>query len=706
MHLDNRLFQSNGGRTLLVVAFFGLLTAAIKLSSIRQASPGLTTQILVVGSPTDVPGPSPHLRTVTLAPDSVERSGAAASESVAVSLSASLSPAAPTHSSSISPPSATADPSPSASLSPAAPTYSSSSSIAPPPTSSATVTVGPSQIVKPVATPSEPPAYVCTPGALSCVVRGVYWRPGSQKLLYAPGIRDVSAEASRCLDECFSAVFKTTLTFSSNLTEWCGGGSGGASACPRKRRRVKGTVLLQQSYQQHIPHFLEGVLPLTQFTWPGTAQVPTPVRLLMARMHPFDGATAWQHDVLKLIIAMLESEGAPAGVITVNGVRGSTLDAGGDRMTAPSDPTARLWEAGTNDGNPLWDNVLSKGEALNSGAWLLFPGESAIEPEPIVGLGGGDNDAEVAVYFDAVATSALRWWASTTDSDVFSALLDREYNSTTLAFPSLPPPLPPPPLLSLKGDSSSAPPPLYLDADVCIVNRAKTRRILNFDAVVDAVREITNVSAPRVLPSDYPPSLRSQIEWTRGCRLLVAPHGAGQSNIMFMRRGGRVLEVLPYVFNIAYYFRSLAHSSGHAYASYYKDDAAAVEHWTPACASYFRNDAKGSAAACNQAVQLCHFCAKEQGTLVDIPMFEALLRRLLREPPRPWPPRSSEEYQSVWLRVGATAARRRLGDSPDALEHSPEEEPRTEFGWFESGVSSNSFGGGGSGRWGARRAPL
>ena len=69
---------------------------------------------------------------------------------------------------------------------------------------------------------------------------------------------------------------------------------------------------------------------------------------------------------------------------------------------------------------------------------------------------------------------------------------------------------------------------------------ATKRRLLNEEAVMNHLEGAGFVS---VRMEEAP--VEQQIAWAHGAEVVVAPHGAGLANIMFMQEGTRVVELLP-----------------------------------------------------------------------------------------------------------------------------------------------------------------
>lgn len=71
-------------------------------------------------------------------------------------------------------------------------------------------------------------------------------------------------------------------------------------------------------------------------------------------------------------------------------------------------------------------------------------------------------------------------------------------------------------------------------------NESKMRRLLNEEAILPALRDL---GFDIIRPGEMP--LAAQIEKFRNARVVLAPHGAGLTNILFCRPGATLIEIFP-----------------------------------------------------------------------------------------------------------------------------------------------------------------
>lgn len=71
-------------------------------------------------------------------------------------------------------------------------------------------------------------------------------------------------------------------------------------------------------------------------------------------------------------------------------------------------------------------------------------------------------------------------------------------------------------------------------------NEARMRRLLNEEAILPALRDL---GFEIIRPGEMP--LATQVEKFRNARVVLAPHGAGLTNILFCRPGTTLIEIFP-----------------------------------------------------------------------------------------------------------------------------------------------------------------
>eukprot|EP00593_Proboscia_inermis_P011384 CAMPEP_0171312452 /NCGR_PEP_ID=MMETSP0816-20121228/22685_1 /TAXON_ID=420281 /ORGANISM="Proboscia inermis, Strain CCAP1064/1" /LENGTH=514 /DNA_ID=CAMNT_0011797813 /DNA_START=59 /DNA_END=1603 /DNA_ORIENTATION=- len=104
---------------------------------------------------------------------------------------------------------------------------------------------------------------------------------------------------------------------------------------------------------------------------------------------------------------------------------------------------------------------------------------------------------------------------------------------------------------------------------ITFINRGGQKRsILNADGILTTLQE----AFPQhqvVLQYFEDSSFEEQIELYSQSDVVIAPHGAQLTGIMFMPPCGAVLELFPHLYHTPYFFSSLANISGLVHASWY-----------------------------------------------------------------------------------------------------------------------------------------
>jgi hypothetical protein len=116
-------------------------------------------------------------------------------------------------------------------------------------------------------------------------------------------------------------------------------------------------------------------------------------------------------------------------------------------------------------------------------------------------------------------------------------------------------------------DPSTPPPPLPLR--IGILNRQSTRRILNIQELVQALsaryntkNRTTTTTTITVFELEHQ-SFTDQVQLFRHLQILIAPHGAGLANVLFLPPCASILELNPKGVDHPNFFGSLAAVSSH-----------------------------------------------------------------------------------------------------------------------------------------------
>lgn len=98
---------------------------------------------------------------------------------------------------------------------------------------------------------------------------------------------------------------------------------------------------------------------------------------------------------------------------------------------------------------------------------------------------------------------------------------------------------------------------------VLVLNRKSDRGLMHADALADFLRAKPSVKSVSVVAfSGGSGSLQHQARLMHGASVLIATHGAGNTNMAFMRPCSVVIELFPALFFIPGYFGSLAQRAG------------------------------------------------------------------------------------------------------------------------------------------------
>lgn len=116
------------------------------------------------------------------------------------------------------------------------------------------------------------------------------------------------------------------------------------------------------------------------------------------------------------------------------------------------------------------------------------------------------------------------------------------------------------------GLSLRPPPP----ARIVILQRPRhgQRHVANMDALVLALRGVAarfGIGVDVRWPGNDTP-FREQVRWMRSAALVVAPHGAALSSVVYLPLGRAVVEVFPPRMQYSLYSR-IAWATGHRYAA-------------------------------------------------------------------------------------------------------------------------------------------
>jgi hypothetical protein len=152
------------------------------------------------------------------------------------------------------------------------------------------------------------------------------------------------------------------------------------------------------------------------------------------------------------------------------------------------------------------------------------------------------------------------------------------------------------------------------------LRRRGDRFIANEGDVVASMQKLLKAKV-RIISFEQT-TLAQQIEALRDVMILVAPHGAGLSNIVFMPQSSVLLEIFPVYWHVPDYFEALAKSCEIKYAKYVSRDVRAAV-LNSRCTKLFENGLPENCSSHD-----CVLCGKQSATFVNISHFESILNSM------------------------------------------------------------------------------
>ncbi len=159
---------------------------------------------------------------------------------------------------------------------------------------------------------------------------------------------------------------------------------------------------------------------------------------------------------------------------------------------------------------------------------------------------------------------------------------------------------------------------------VCINQRKGTRQIINFDEVRALVKKTFDIEPSIIFFEGM--TFFEQVAAVDPCMVLLAPHGGGMTNSIFVRRGASVIEFFPYAYQPTEFYGKAVWSAG---ANHYPVILPSSRVVLSAECEHYRDAVSES---CNLAVNTtCYHCFKDGSMVVDVNQLEPMLRSLARE---------------------------------------------------------------------------
>jgi hypothetical protein len=155
--------------------------------------------------------------------------------------------------------------------------------------------------------------------------------------------------------------------------------------------------------------------------------------------------------------------------------------------------------------------------------------------------------------------------------------------------------------------------------DIAFLVRKTNRFIVNVDEVMSAMHELFSEEVRTLEFEDL--DFAGQVHAMSSVKLLVAPHGAGLTNIAFMQPGSALIEVFPVHWHPSFYFDDLARTCGMWYRAYQNNN---VQHaiLDDTCKKEM-GQLPNLANCTNQA--RCLWCGKQSSSIVDMVQMNKLL---------------------------------------------------------------------------------
>lgn len=108
-----------------------------------------------------------------------------------------------------------------------------------------------------------------------------------------------------------------------------------------------------------------------------------------------------------------------------------------------------------------------------------------------------------------------------------------------------------------------------------VLDRLGSRHLINYQDIVTHLQALT--STPVVYATFENASFEQQVDFFSSIDILVSPHGAQLTGVLFMPRCGSVLELLPRYYHFHYFFGSLTANANLTHAYIYLSDGDAEE---------------------------------------------------------------------------------------------------------------------------------
>jgi len=360
--------------------------------------------------------------------------------------------------------------------------------------------------------------------------------------------------------------------------------------------QLTGTTIVSMAYQYHIPHFVEALLPLINtLSQKKRFGVSPPYRVIIGRKESWQGNTGYQLNLTDIVLSAIEENKFA-----------SSYDKDWLRLLG--------WKGDLPE-EPEWFT-----KELGIYNWMIDERLSHLQ-----------NTTNYIVCFDQLTIPSYSWYGTTDSSILFRrylydllAMRPIAYGESNDAALSS--------LQNITMNYNSLHPCGRTSAiksqpgEIVMVQRKSTRGIANFDKLLNFVFTVTGIR-PRIV-EDFEGSLFNQASQVINSRILISTHGAGLTNVIFMPVGSAVIEVLPFGYDVSYYFKWLTTSSGlrhHQYINQNIDDSV----MTGSCVTLF-NKFKQSIQACGEDGG-CFHCMKSAKTRIDLELFRPLLEAAISQ---------------------------------------------------------------------------
>lgn len=322
--------------------------------------------------------------------------------------------------------------------------------------------------------------------------------------------------------------------------------------------RLQGLTTIAAIYQGHIPHFMEGFLPILNLLFDEykILKEGESLHIIVNQVVQCNFDTRWMQAVASMLFNMFYTvkQSYAHFIEPWPGVHPINMNIFG------------------NSSIPLtsWISPSNSIKCLNN-----VTHEHAVATVPYV------------VCFDKLAMFPKPWYYGVNDSATLQSAAARKYG----------------------------PPITYTSSGIAIINRVRTRRIKNPKELASLINHLTGQEVH--IFDDFPKSIEDQVRIMLGLHFVVMPHGAGMTNMIFMSPGAVIVEILPYGHDkrLNGYFTSLSRSCHHHHLQV-PTSHVNMAHLSESCSNFLGNYSTPN--ECVEKELSCLYCTINGNITVDI----------------------------------------------------------------------------------------